>query len=316
MLPVARYRTLLAGTDFTPLSRGALRAAAELGALLKSDRLHLVHVLRYAEVFGSAARPVALAPEIERDMEERARAVARAQLDRIELPAFGGELSREVRLGNITEELHRAAEEIGSDLIVTATHGRTALGRMFFGSVSSGLIRLSKVPVLVLGDGRGSVTGVKRVLAAVDLSEASMAVLSHAIGFAARTDAVLEVLCVYELPSMIATGNFVPDGAAVSDLVVQPEEHRRALAALVERAEKPRGLKIELSTPEGYAPKIVPQHAQDSRVDLVVLGTSGHGAFLRAVLGSVATRVLAEATCPVVVVPHEHPSRAPLPPPH
>lgn len=42
------------------------------------------------------------------------------------------------------------------------------------------------------------------------------------------------------------------------------------------------------------------------RADVIVMGTHGRGAFLAAVLGSVAARVLASSPVPVLLVPRHH----------
>jgi nucleotide-binding universal stress UspA family protein len=42
---------------------------------------------------------------------------------------------------------------------------------------------------------------------------------------------------------------------------------------------------------------------QEQKADLVVLGTHGHGAFKRALIGSVAASVARSASCPVLLVP-------------
>jgi nucleotide-binding universal stress UspA family protein len=53
---------------------------------------------------------------------------------------------------------------------------------------------------------------------------------------------------------------------------------------------------------EATAAHGIVQCARDERADLVVIGSHGHGALRKIVLGSVTTRVLAEATMPVLVV--------------
>jgi nucleotide-binding universal stress UspA family protein len=53
----------------------------------------------------------------------------------------------------------------------------------------------------------------------------------------------------------------------------------------------------ETTTAHGIA-----QTARDEGADLIVVGSHGHGALRKLVLGSVTTRVLAEATVPVLVV--------------
>lgn len=45
--------------------------------------------------------------------------------------------------------------------------------------------------------------------------------------------------------------------------------------------------------------------------DLLVVGSRGHGAFVGALLGSVSHHVVAQAPCPVVVVPHRQAERTP-----
>jgi hypothetical protein len=42
----------------------------------------------------------------------------------------------------------------------------------------------------------------------------------------------------------------------------------------------------------------------DHHADLIVVGSHGHGAVRRFLLGSVADRVFKSSACPVMVVPH------------
>jgi nucleotide-binding universal stress UspA family protein len=51
------------------------------------------------------------------------------------------------------------------------------------------------------------------------------------------------------------------------------------------------------------APEIV-RYANDHAAQVIVLGSHGHGLVRRFMLGSVADRVLRQASCPVMVVPH------------
>ena len=55
-----------------------------------------------------------------------------------------------VRIGNPAEEIVMAADELGVDLIVVATHGRGGLSRAIFGSVAEGVLRSSHQPVLTI----------------------------------------------------------------------------------------------------------------------------------------------------------------------
>jgi nucleotide-binding universal stress UspA family protein len=44
----------------------------------------------------------------------------------------------------------------------------------------------------------------------------------------------------------------------------------------------------------------------DPRADLIVVGTHGHTGLRRALIGSVAEKIVRHAPCAVLVVPHKH----------
>src|SRR6185503_3127056 len=73
------------------------------------------------------------------------------------------------------------AARIGADLIVMATHGRSALGRLWLGSVSNHVVRHSGVPVLLIHPNRVEKAFERQsgagILVALDLSPFSEAVL-------------------------------------------------------------------------------------------------------------------------------------------
>lgn len=52
----------------------------------------------------------------------------------------------------------------------------------------------------------------------------------------------------------------------------------------------------------GHAPDEIVKAAQRDKADMIVMGTHGHGVFGRALMGSVAQRVVADSDIPVLLV--------------
>lgn len=107
--------------------------------------LHLVEVLEPipASVITSRAEEAIFAVrkvEAERHLEKVAQ----------ELGAKGLRATWSVLSGPVPETITTAAREAGADLIAIATHGRSLLGQLAFGSVADEVLRAAPVPVLLL----------------------------------------------------------------------------------------------------------------------------------------------------------------------
>ena len=66
----------------------------------------------------------------------------------------GIDVSTEVRIGRVDEEILAVAREVGADLIAMSTHGRGGLGRLLFGSVAEQVLRHADVPVFLMRETR------------------------------------------------------------------------------------------------------------------------------------------------------------------
>ena len=62
----------------------------------------------------------------------------------------GIETSVRVEQGPIVESIIKVAEEEGADLIAMASHGRTGLSHVFYGSVASGVLSRVERPLLLV----------------------------------------------------------------------------------------------------------------------------------------------------------------------
>jgi nucleotide-binding universal stress UspA family protein len=133
--------SILHATDFSEHSEYAFKLASAL-ARDYGAKLLILHVIDapvplYAEI------PITPDPlEIEEE--------ARRKLHELEVSDGKAQVERRVTTGDPPDEILRAAEESGCDLIVLGTHGRTGLGRLLMGSVAEHVIRKASCPVLTV----------------------------------------------------------------------------------------------------------------------------------------------------------------------
>ena len=132
---------VLVGIDFSEHSKQILRTAASIAGPAGSE-LHLVHVLPSAMMGVSRAdRELSFASELDR---------CRRDLDRFAMEVSGSveRIAGHLRAGAPDVEIAQLASDIGADLIVVGTHGRSGLDRLLLGSVAESLVRNAPCPVL------------------------------------------------------------------------------------------------------------------------------------------------------------------------
>lgn len=137
MLPI---KTILHPTDFSERSALAFRLACSL-ARDYGARLVVLHVVEHPTPLGVEG---VMLPPPEMDL-----ASLRQRLQELRPPAV---VSVEHRLveGNPVDEVLGVAIQLGCDLIVMGTHGRTGLGRALMGSVAEQVVRKARCPVLTV----------------------------------------------------------------------------------------------------------------------------------------------------------------------
>jgi nucleotide-binding universal stress UspA family protein len=139
------YQHILVPTDFSASSQRALATAVSL-ALAFGAKLTITHsceIPGYAYV-GMMAPPIDyLTPLREAGDALLLKAVASI---RDKIP----DATAVLRNGAPWQETLEVAREVGADLIVMGTHGRSGLAHALLGSVAEKVVRMSPIPVLTL----------------------------------------------------------------------------------------------------------------------------------------------------------------------
>ncbi len=142
---------------------------------------------------------------------------------------------------------------------------------------------------------------IRRILYATDFSPASRPAFRRALELARANRAQLIALHVMTPPIL-----YTPDGYALPQtydrlLVDMRAAAQKQLDRLVAGA-KTRGVRARGLLLEGVPHDRIVRAARSTRADLLVIGTHGRTGLARLFLGSVAARVIATATCPVLSV--------------
>jgi nucleotide-binding universal stress UspA family protein len=150
-----------------------------------------------------------------------------------------------------------------------------------------------------------------RILLPIDFSDRCLAGARYTVPTLAKQFApeitVLHVLAPYEFgmaePGMITT---------MESTSARKAERRRDLDVFL--TEELRGSRVKRILIEGDPARTIVEYAHSENSDLIVMPTHGYGPFRRLLLGSVTSKVLHDADCPVWTGVHleKHPSAEPL----
>jgi len=279
------FRTVLVPTDFTEGSRAAIDRAIAL-PLAQGARVEILHVL--PESIPAKARAKVEAGAREALADAVARTCANA--------TTGGELAvtSELVRGEAYVEIIRHARSSGADLIVIGRRGRRPVRDLFIGATATRVVRMGDAPVLVVKGAAAKLY--RRPLVATDLGDTSRHTLELGLRIVGSR-ATVRVVHAFHVPfeSFMA-----PTRAALGE--VRKPFREKALAqldALVAPYEdQARWRKIVRA---GDARSIVLNEAVRGHADVIAIGTHGRSGLSRALIGSVAEDVIANAPCDVLV---------------
>jgi nucleotide-binding universal stress UspA family protein len=143
----------------------------------------------------------------------------------------------------------------------------------------------------------------QNIVAAVDLTDASHDVFEAALQLAGAQHA--RVHLIHVVPDALHSAWLLD--AAGPDL---PEVQRRWTDDSAQRliafaaGHDVDPLNVPTAVLVGTPSSQIVNYAHEHTADAIVLGSHGHGVIGRFVLGSVAERVMRQAGCPVMIVPH------------
>jgi len=208
----------------------------------------------------------------------------------------------ETAIGSPASMIIKRAKEWHADLVVLGTHGRSAVGRVVLGSVSSAVARDADCSVRIVRRMDQRSDGVLRLLVGHDGSpEADRAVAAVCnrvwpAGTEVRIVSVIEELVATRADKMAGIANTVSD--------INAEEHHWLEYLTGEAQQKciQAGLAASTLVTDGDPKQTLIQEARRWNADTIFIGATGIGLVERLLLGGVSLSVIAHAPCTVEVV--------------
>jgi nucleotide-binding universal stress UspA family protein len=281
--PTVRFSKILVATDFTDVSDSGLAYAKSLARAFDSELL-LVHV----------ADPIAHINIPEGGwVDESAR--IKSELEATEsvgaaLRSEGFRAKEACAFGGVAQEIVEECRNQQADLIVTGTHGRHGLNRVLFGSEAENIVRVSTIPILIVGPKASPMGKPKwqpqRIVCVVRLDKRGAEVAALARQFAEEQKAKLQTVCMPFFDTQDEAEGFR-----------NFKNRSRELLSPVEA--------------ESASPTVLPEPADESLIDLTIARNADLLIFDRRSRllgvprwnGGLLPRLLALAPCPVLAMP-------------
>ena len=200
------------------------------------------------------------------------------------------------RYGTPKNEISACAEEIKADLILIGSHGKHGIG-LVVGSTANGVLHTAQCDVLTVRVDHENThmcsNNYKNIVVADDLESDNDQVIGQARVMAATYDANLHLINIVPYTTTTAV-SYYPN----IDVELK-EKAAKQLKKLAQSIDVPVDqTKIEIGVPRTEIVK----YAEESKSDLIILGSHGRGVISSAILGSTANAVLHAAKQDILVV--------------
>jgi nucleotide-binding universal stress UspA family protein len=208
-----------------------------------------------------------------------------------------------VAAGPVAQSIDVLTNELGADLLVMSTHGRSGVSRFMMGSNASAFLQMLRLPLILLRPqalAAGERPILRRVLVTLDGSGFAEQVLPWAQVVSQVSSAELLLLTVPEVPDPSMYGAM---GDAIDELREQAESNARRYLERTAAMLRDQGMAVRPLVEGSRPATTILDVAEREGVDMIMVATHGRGGMERLFLGSVADRVVHHSTCPVLLIP-------------
>lgn len=306
------YRSILVPLDGSTFAEHALPLAVNIARRAKAA-LELVYVHAPMAVVSPESFPV-LDDVFLRELKTKERAYLDGVTQRL-AGLSGVTVNQTVLEGPIAATIHKHAFDKGISLVVMTTHARSAVGRLWLGSVADALVRELPMPLLLVRPAEGKPTFapeqvLRHILLPLDGTEFAEQIIEPAVALGSLMDAdytLLRIVHPVLSPSLRAEGAAL--GSISRELLAEAQraearlhdEVRKYLGRVADRLRK-RAMHVTTRVEVESQPALaILEAAKVPAIDMVALETHGRRGVSRLVLGSVADKVVRGTTLPVLV---------------
>lgn len=200
--------------------------------------------------------------------------------------------------GDPFDGILRAAAEVSADLIVMGSHRKQLLLDIFVGTTIERVIRKGAFPVLMVNN--EAQRAYENVVVPIDVSDASANALRVALSTGLMSAGRATILHAF-LP--LTKGKMYMDQASIDSYVASDRQRATDELAkfLVANDLSPRRWLLRVE--EGGPMEVIARVVSEMSADLLVMGTHGRSAVLKALIGSVTEEALRSLNVDIVAVP-------------
>ncbi len=142
----------------------------------------------------------------------------------------------------------------------------------------------------------------QRIIVPVDFSSCSNNAIRFAVSVALRTGATLRLVHSLQLPLQASEFATYPINDLESEANHRLAQQSGEIVSFLETHKLPK-IEISFVVAVGFASEEIIREANACKADMICMGTHGAGKVAGVLLGSIATAVMNDAHCPLMVIP-------------
>lgn len=281
---------ILVPLDFSDLSARALHSAEKMARLFNGSITPFHSYVPMNEmdspyIIGIGASQTEDFERMESTLTERLREISENEVS--------GDYLRKplISIGNAAQTIIEEAKDF--DMIVMSTHGRTGFTRLFLGSISEKVLRLSHVPVLVVNKER-ELRDINRIMITTDFSDRSLAAFPYAREIAENAGATLNLI---HIMSYDPNHEDQPD-----ESVINLRNQRLSILAKEELHEVSDLLETNVIVSADTPHEAILNYNLNNPHDLIVMSTVGRSGIEYLMMGSTTANVVRHVKSPVLSI--------------